>query len=126
MDIFGIGGKIIETVKNTLRAQKGSVLTFAMINKLKSGDKVVFDNLQDAATVMHICDKKGLDIKSIIVPVDNDLKLLDAEHCQDKIILDHNWIERYYINRIELAGRDIDCIQSCNNGGSELMNIWFI
>jgi len=120
MDFFGIGNAIRVAIDMYIFISRRTGRTLSMINSLKSGDRVVFTNSQEANRVRRICEERGIqDVHFKVCDPRNVKDMFNYGTSQGRTIFDHSWVEQYYIQVIEQAIRDIDSLEVNLSGYSE-------
>lgn len=100
MDIFGIGKAVESMMRIYTQTVRRSGRTEMMINSLRSGDRVVFNNQNEADRVNRLCRERGLDIDCIVSSPKNPEKLFDRGQSRYRTLFDHSWLEEFYLKKI--------------------------
>ena len=119
MDFFGIGAGIEGAVKIYFQSARRTGRTISLINSLKTGDRIVFHNEKEARRVSNLCKEKGINIKYIIVPINNLSKIFEKGSSQGRTIFDHLWVEKYYLAEINKIKNEITSFQLEVSGWNE-------
>ena len=113
MDQYAIGLGVKNSALIFFETTRRTGRTTRMVDNLKTGDRVIFASSQEAHRVKKICWKKGIEIKTrVIDPREHDSWHIEQLLRNGRYVLDHSWVEMYYINAIDKAQRDIDSLQS--------------
>ena len=119
MDFFGIGVGIEGAARVYCISARQSGRTISLINSLKTGDRVVFHNIDEAKRVKNLCKARHIKIDYIIVPTGKPYRIFDKGPSQGRTILDHSWVENFYLERIASLKYDIQTFQVKASGGDE-------
>lgn len=110
MDFFGIGAAVAGAVEVYFRSARRTGRTTALIESLRAGDRVVFISHNRAREFERKCRERGLNVVCLHIPVSFDgmheLRIR-CRHTTARTIFDHEWIEEYYRERIQVA---TDCL----------------
>jgi hypothetical protein len=120
MDFFGIGNAIRAATDMYIFTSRRTGRTLSMVNSLKSGDRVVFTNSQEANRVRRLCEERGIqDVHFEVCDPHNVRDMFNRGTSQGRTIFDHSWVEAYYIQVIEQAVKDIDSLEVNLSGRGE-------
>lgn len=105
MDIFGIEPMIRGVMNCLFRSHRGSGRTSNMLKLVEDGDTIVFSNMQEANRIKYILLTMKKDVTTIVCSPKKLDELFNRLYGRNtgKIIFDHEWLEKYYINTFENA-----------------------
>ena len=118
MDQFGIGQAIDGAARIYFRSARQTGRTSALVESLKTGDRVVFANQQEAERVKRLCREREIDIETIVVDPKEPQRIFDRGSVggDGRCVFDHSWVEQYYLNAISTVQKDIDRFQRETSG----------
>jgi hypothetical protein len=119
MDFFGIGQAIKGALQVYFMNSRRTGRTVSMIESLKNGDRIIFNNSQEAHRVRRLCEEQGKKVECVFFPIDRVNEIFTLRTGQGKTIFDHSWIEEYYLSVIDAGYRNIDDFQKQLSGYSE-------
>jgi hypothetical protein len=113
MDAFGIGAAVKGVTEVYFLSARQSGRTYAMLESLRDGDRIVFLNEREARRVQRLAKELGRDVQCVVcpLPMEGGVGLLGEGTSQGRTIFDHSWIEAYYRACIEVAQKYIDHMQ---------------
>lgn len=119
-DFFGISDGVIGAVNILMRAGRGVGRTKSLIENLKSGDRVVCHDPQETKRISNILRQEGIDDVTVITCTGDKLdRLREHPRPEGRLIFDHTWVERFYLDRIADAQREFEFIQNEFSGPEE-------
>lgn len=81
--------------------------TAEMLDSLKSGDFVIFDNAAEAKRVQQLAARRGIKIETVVARVSDHHRWMDrARH--HRLVFDHAAIEKYYFEKMQEATNNLD------------------
>jgi ribosome-interacting GTPase 1 len=119
MDHFGIGQAIKGIMNVYFRGSRQTGRTISLIESLRGGDRVVFTNSDEARRVKRMCLERKIQIEAIVVNPKEPQCIFERGSSQGRTILDHSWVEEFYLAAIEQCGKHIDHIQREASGFGE-------
>lgn len=113
MDQFGIGQALFGVISIYFRSARRTGRTTNLVESVKTGDRVVFDNPNEARRVKHLCKLRNVEIETIVIDPKFPEKLFDQGPVLNdgRLIFDHSWLEKYYENVFLTAENRIDYFQ---------------
>ena len=113
MDFFGIGHAMKCMRKTYSLSARQTGRTQALIESLKPGDRVVCLTHVSANHIQRRCKEMGIEGVEFTScqPSRSDI-LYELKKSQGMTVLDHEWVEEYYMAAIDKAAADIDAIQA--------------
>lgn len=112
MDFFGIGAAIRGAALVYLNSARRTGRTTTMLERTRDGDVLVFATREHARTVEQLLKERGINAKCCVVPPDDRSRLPDkVGGTSGRVIFDHVWCERYYLDAIECAAREIHAME---------------
>lgn len=111
MDRFGIGNMLQGAARCMFQQSRGSGRTTELLHSLKDGDRVVFTNSTESERVKRLANEMGIRIETQVIDPSRPDRLTEFGTPAGHLILDHSWVEAYYMHALEEAGRSIDRIQ---------------
>lgn len=113
MDFFGIGHAMKCMRKTYSLSARQTGRTQALIESLKPGDRVVCVTHVLAKHLQRRCEEMGVDGVEFTACSPNSPDMLSVwKKSQGMTVLDHEWVEEYYMAAIDKAAADIDAIQA--------------
>ena len=111
MDAYGIGAAIEGTAHIYLRSARGSGRTTALVESLKTGDRVVFTESREAERVKWLCRELGVEIETTVVSPKQPDIIFEQGTPTGRTVFDHSWVEQFYIEGLAKLQRDINYLQ---------------
>ena len=113
MDIYGIGRALRAVNEVYFRSARRAGRTTFMIDMLSDGDRVLCGSVEAARHIEHQARKRGKKIETIVYSsiAQTIDKLVGSAH-QGKNLADHTFIERYYIEEMETAEKNLASFQA--------------
>ena len=113
MDHFGIGAAISGAANIYFRSARGTGRTLSMVESVRDGDRIVFTNMTEARRVKRMLEERGKKVECIVSDPAylGDLFGRVRKPIKGRTILDHSWVEHFYLNAIARAQIDLDEIQ---------------
>lgn len=96
MDQFGIGAQAMGALMTVFTAARGTGRTKAMIEGLRTGDRVVFLERREAERVRRMASELGREIDVVVIPINEPHRLFDRRRAQGRLLFDHCWLEEFY------------------------------
>lgn len=100
--------------------------TTEMLESLKSGDFVVFDNSAEAKRVQEMAARRGIKILTTVARISDHHRWMDRARGH-RLVFDHSAIEKYFLEKMQDATNSLDLMTKFANpsdaGESELVNI---
>lgn len=116
-DIFGIGAGVMGSVRVYFQSARRTGRTIAMIESVKSGDRIVFMHDQERRRVEGLLKERGIEgVKCIVIDPKDPGDIFRHATSQGRTIFDHSWVERFYMNHIEDASQAIAHFQRESSG----------
>lgn len=113
MDHFGIGTGVLGAVEVYFRCSGGTGRTSSLVYSVKSGDRIVFINEEQATRFRGLCKERGLEVETVVCNPEDISSLFGKGSVsgEGRLIFDHVWVEQYYIYTIQQAMLGIDHLQ---------------
>lgn len=116
MDNYGIGAAIRAASLTYFSTARRMGRTTQMIDSLRDGDVIVFAERREADRVKRLCMDRGLvDVKTVVVdpkhPLDPETGMHHPTHEGGRRVLDHLWVEQFYLNALSNAEAFLDRYQ---------------
>lgn len=119
MDIYGIRNGISAMIEIFFRNSRKSGRTKTLISLLNEGDCVCFAYKDEADRVKYICEReKGIHIIAIVCDPKKAYSLVDKVrniHISGKVLLDHTWVEQFFLGEIDETFRNFQNLQRTIN-----------
>lgn len=119
MDHFGIGQALNAAAQIYFSSARGTGRTTHLLENLKNGDQVVFRDSQEARRVQTLCKERSLDVKCLVIPVEDPHKVFESPTPKGRTLFDHTWVEFYYQRALLLAQQEIEHFQRESSGFGE-------
>lgn len=117
MDHYGIGAGVLGCINTYFISARQSGRTTSLIESLKDGDRVVFNNSREADRVKRLCVERGLNIEVLIINTGDFPSTLFQHHTpKGRTILDHSLVEDLYRKAINSVHDDIAYYQRQSSG----------
>lgn len=116
MDAFGIGNGVQGAVNIYCQSARRTGRTTALVESLKDGDRVVFTDRREADRVKHLCKELGVAIDTMVVETTDPSRLFDKGTPTGRTVFDHSWVEKFYMEAIASAQKQIDHFQRETSG----------
>jgi hypothetical protein len=116
MDHFGIGAAIRAATMMYAQSARRTGRTTSLIESVKDGDRICFSSHQEARHVKALCADRGVRVECVVVSPSHPEQLLDLGTAQGRTLMDHSWVEQYYIAAIERAQAEIDQFEARLSG----------
>ena len=116
MDAYGIGAAIEGAAKIYLQTARGTGRTTALVESLKTGDRVVFIEIREAGRVKSLCRELGVDIETIVVNPKTPEGIFKRGTPPGRTVFDHSFVEQFYLEGIAKLQRDLDYLQRESSG----------
>jgi len=115
-DLFGIGAGIKGAAGVYLRGARRSGRTQSLLDSLQDGDCVVCWSSKEADVVRRRAKEDGKDVE---LRVCKDLHELSRGTAKRRFILDHGWVEEYWLREMERIDVDLTRMQEHFTGYGE-------
>ncbi len=79
----------------------------AMVESLKDGDRVCFTSSKEAEHVRRLCLERGVTVECIVLDPRTPERIFERGTSEGRTVLDHSWVEQYFLQAIERANEDI-------------------
>jgi len=119
MDFFGIGQAVKAALFVYFQASRATHRTTSLVESVKDGDRIVFANLKEADRVNRLCLERGVKVECVVVLANDPHGLFYRGTSQGRTILDHGWIEEYYLNAVDRCEEDIQYFEEQLSGYGE-------
>lgn len=116
MDFFGIGAAVRGAVHIYFQSARGTGRTSTLVESLKDGDRVVFTNQAEARRVERLLRDRGVEAECIVVSMREPGAIFKRGTSQGRTILDHTWVEQFYLNALEDAQRHLAHLERESSG----------
>jgi len=107
MDAFGIGAAVRGAVQVYFHSARQTGRTAALINSLQPGDRVVCMSEPQARNLRYRLQHQDIEATVVVVPPGNPQKLFELNTSSGRTVLDHNWLEQYYLDQLRHADSNI-------------------
>jgi hypothetical protein len=113
-DHFGMGAGLTGAARIYFQAARRSGRTAALVDSLKSGDRVVFTTQREARRVKDLCRDRGVDIDTFVCsPAQAQSLFFRPSPTGDaRTLFDHQWVQEYYQNALDNAQREVARLQT--------------
>jgi hypothetical protein len=112
MDHYGIGAALKGCANIYFQSSRRSGRTVSLVESLRSGDRVIFNNEKEARRVKKMCAERNVNIDTITVTQNHHGVGIERIGKSDgRTIFDHSWVEKFYINKITEASKILDFLQ---------------
>jgi hypothetical protein len=119
-DFYGIGQALMGAMNIYFQGARRSGRTLSLVNSLKDGDRVVFDNEREARRVERLCKERGvMKVSFIVIDPKQPERLFERVTSQGRTIFDHSWVERFFLDSHERAMRDLASLEIQASGYGE-------
>lgn len=117
MDHFGIGAGVAGAAQVYFRSARRTGRTTSLVDSLKSGDRVIFDNPAEAGRVKALARERGVDVDCVCIePGSPEILRIGTPLEECRTIFDHGWVERHYEIAIKRAIKEVDELQRRMSG----------
>ena len=105
MDMFGIGNALKDCAQIYFTSARNTGRTTALVESLKTGDRVVFCNSKEADRVKRLAKERGVEISVLVVPPADPGKIFTHGSLSrdGRCIFDHSWLENFYLNDVTVC-----------------------
>ena len=110
-DIFGIGPALEAALNIYFSCARGTGRTTRLVGLVKSGDRVIFANSQEARRLEVQYRGKGLDVKIAVVDPARPDAIFEMRPVEGRTWFDHTWIEQFYAAEFARMGQQIHAWQ---------------
>lgn len=111
MDHANIGAAIRAVASGYFHGARRSGRTEALIDRLKSGDRVVCPDNRVANDLRRRCQMRGKHIDCIVVSPHSPERLIERDRSTGRTIFEHSWVEQFYLDVLDRARKDIDMLE---------------
>ena len=118
-DFFGISNALKGMSIAYFQSSRATGRTISMVESLKDGDRVCFVSSKEADRVKRLCLERKIDVECIVVDPVEAGRLFERGPSQGRTILDHTWVEQYYLNGLKQLEKEIDCLERQSSRFSE-------
>lgn len=119
MDHFGIGAAILGAAKIYMQSARRTGRTISLVESVKDGDRICFANSEEADRVRRLCLDRGINVECLVVDPERAERIFKFGTPQGRTLLDHSWVELYYLAAIKRAQFEIDHLQRQASGWGE-------
>lgn len=116
MDLFGIGPAMTGTARIYFQSARHTGRTQALIEAVKDGDRICFTSEREARRVVRLIKERGINVDYIVADPKTPDSLFQKGTGQGRTILDHSWVEEYFLRGIENMQKDIDYFETQLSG----------
>lgn len=110
-DIFGIGAAMRAMVRIYLQSARATGRTTAMIESVQSGDRIIFQTVQERDRVKRLLHAAGKKVECKVIPVERSHEAVALGRAPGRTIFDHTWVERFYESAIEESDHHLSALQ---------------
>ena len=93
--------------------------TTMMLDSLKDGDRVIFNDPRERDRVKRMCRDRKLNVECLVITHNDPSMVFKRPTPVGRVMFDHQWVEDFYMKAIERAEKDIDFFQRESSGFSE-------
>jgi len=108
MDYFGIGSALKGSALIYFRSAIQSGRTTSLIESLKDGDRVICLNAESADFLRRRCKEKNIHVECVGIDHRDIERLSHLKRSHGRTVFDHDWLEKYYLYKLECAANAID------------------
>ena len=120
MDTFGIAAQVKGAMHTVFQASRGTGRTYAMLRCLHDGDLVVFKDHREANRVKRLAKEMGYEIQTLVCSPRRPEEIFrNRGTLQGQLMLDHSWLEDYYLSVVEDAYQSIERLREDMSGQDE-------
>ncbi len=116
MDLFGIGAAVQGAMEIYFRSARCTGRTLSMVESVKDGDRIVFNEVREADRVKVLLREREVDVECIVVRVHEIDKLFQRGSSIGRTIFDHGWLEERYLYVIDDTRKSLDRIERETSG----------
>ena len=117
MDQFGIGTAVLGAARVYFLSARATGRTTALVESVKNGDRIIFDDIREAKRVESLCLKRGVAVECVVIDPRTPERVFERGTPEGRTIFDHSWVEKWYIRAIEHAGRGLRRLETEASGG---------
>ena len=118
MDHFGIGAAMQGMAMMYFRSARQTGRTTSLVESVKDGDRIIFADSREAERVRRKLLERGLRVECVVVDTQTPGRVFERGTPEGRTLFDHGWVERFYLDAIDRARRDIDDIERQASGQS--------
>ncbi len=100
MDFFGIGVAVQAMLRVYSQSARGTGRTTALVEHVRSGDRIVFADSREAERVRRICMSRGLDVECRVVDPSDPYRVREQGRAQGHTFFDHTLVEQCYAHAV--------------------------
>ncbi|OYY46273.1 MAG: hypothetical protein B7Y56_03210 [Gallionellales bacterium 35-53-114] len=116
MDHFGTGAAMQGMAQMYFRSARQTGRTTSLVESVKSGDRIIFADSQEAERVRRLCLARGVKVDCVTVEPKTPERVFARGTPEGRTIFDHSWVEQFYLYAIEQTMRDIDHLERQSSG----------
>lgn len=116
MDHFGIGAAMEGMVRAYFTGARRTGRTTSLVESVKTGDRIVFANRNEAERVRRLCLSRGVQVQCIVIPPNDPDRLYSIGRSEGRTIFDHTWVEIFYELAIHCSQGRIDHLERSLSG----------
>lgn len=116
MDFFGIGVAVQAMLRVYFQSARGTGRTTALLERVRSGDRIVFAGSREAERVRRICLARGLDVECRVVDPSDPYRVREQGRAQGHTFFDHTLVEQCYAHAVADLASLIDVLEQGASG----------
>lgn len=116
MDHFGIGLAMRGMALGYFQASRRTGRTTSLVESLKDGDRVCCATEQEAKRLGLLCRERGLQVDFMVLDPADPTGVFKRGRPEGRTILDHSWVELYYMRALDRCASGIDALQRESSG----------
>jgi selenocysteine-specific translation elongation factor len=111
MDHFGIGAAMRSMRSVYSLGARRSGRTTSLVESVKDGDRIVFNNPIEAERVKRLCLERNVKVECIVIDPRTPHQVMERKQAERRTIFDHSWVEKYYAISLERAEAELDMLE---------------
>lgn len=118
-DFFGIGASIKGSLNILFQSMRATGRTTNLVKSLKEGDRVICINQDDARYLKSRIRDFGIEGVEVITKNPRNLDFKGTGTAQGRTIFDHRFVEEFYKDAVEDAGKVLSGMEKHLSGYDE-------
>ena len=116
MDFFGIGHAIKSAAQIYFTTSRATGRTLSLVESVKDGDRIWFSSSKEARRVEALIKERNINVECFACSPVKPYKIFERGTAQGRSILDHSWVEEFYLNALDKVNNELSQLEKDTSG----------